>query len=594
MKPKMIFLLLIGVIVSSIGIATTGNFFWVTDSKGSAQVDVFKFLSQNADPMNWVVFSTGGRLEMTGSANIWGLTGTNATALLPSGQLPICFESGSYIATPTANFYIGPNAVPAQIACIASGAGNEYQASLRELIETDRVNKLTAPVVYAVPSCFQQLNFQLVYAETAKINSQYRAIEGNHALTYILNSGNYSLVRLNANQTVKIAVGDSDMVLTIDELIMGSNAKIVIEKLSETSTGRIFLMVSKMTLDSTAKILPPDNNPDSLFLFYSGSQEVNFGSDSEYSGSVYTSGPSKVMFSGKGVLNDVVALAGSITVRSVAMTVGALYIKSGEVSVSGATLQTGILSAGTKVTISGGVPTFSYLFAPSAVVTIENNTGVNAKPATYETIKGIVVGKEVIIKDSRIVGPPYQMPLCLGIPVPVIDEEVYIEPSKDCSSGGWYVETSGQICQTAPSVRVSSQPAIIGAKGVLYGGQKTIQNNPNELVMTWKAPYIEFLSPLALMTSIKLESKYFIFNNYLGLYKNDVRVTLIPAGKEAVVQFGNVYSSSNNQSQDRRQEISNKAFRFTKDLIIGPDTTVNSLKAQGAVLYEGTIAVEFY
>jgi len=577
------------------GFSEEDNYIRVMDSQGSATVDVFKFLSQNQNPMNWVVFSTGGRLELQGSGNIWGLAGTNATTLLPSGQRPVYFDSGAYIATPTQNFYIGPNAVSTQIAYIAAGSGNDYQTTLRELIERDQVKKLTAPVVYAVPSCFLALNFQPVYTETTKITSMYKAIDGQNALTYILNSGNFSLVRLNANQTVRIVVGDSDMVLNISELIMGGNSKIEIEKLSPASMGNVFLMVSKMTLDSTAKILPLDGNPDKVFLFYSGSQDVTFGVGSEYYGSVYTSGPSKITFSGRGVLRDVLALEGSVTVNSANMTLGGLYIKSGEATVIGATLLTGILSGGTKVAISGGVPTFSFIFAPSAVVTIENNTGINAKPATYETVKGIVVGKEVIIKDSRVVGPAYQLPLCLGIPVPVIEEEVYIEPSKDCSSGGWYVETSGQICQASPNVRTSSQPAIIGAKGVQYGGQKTISNNPNEIVMTWKAPYIEFLSPLALMTSLKLESKYFIFNNYLGLYKNDVRVTLIPAvGGESIVQFGNVYSSSNNQSQDRRIEISNKAFRFTKELIITPSTTVNSLKAQGAMLYEGTIAVEFY
>jgi hypothetical protein len=587
-----LYIILLFTICSSV-FANNQNLLRVTTSQSTSTVGTFS-LKGLSDPTEWVVFSVGGKLRLNGASSIIGLTGTNAVSLV-NGERPVYFDWASYIATPSTLFYIGSGAVAGDIITYPDGweYGIPEQRELKSLILEGKVRKLSGSKNFPVPPCLQSLSFQAIYSEAVKVDSMFSNIEKvENSLSFILSSGNFGRISLGRNQTVKVIVGSRDIVLNIGELLFEQSGQIVIEKVSPSSPGRVFFIVGRLISDGSAQIRTYDDRDDYVFFLHKGGENITFVSSSRFTGTFYSEKNIAATFTGTGVFKDILSLQGTITIHSYNSKVSRITGKTSNIFVDDSQLQTGILSGGSRVTVSGGVPTFQYIYAPSATILIDNNSGTNGKPASYDTVKGTVVGKEVVLINSRVVGPAYTPipPSCPLIEVPIVESEVYVEPTS-CGKGGWYNETSGQICQEDPVTRVQSGPVIVGVSSASYYGQKEVKNNPNERVMTWQAPYIEFISPLSLSTSFNLRSHFFIFNNNVTIPRNDVQLKLSSIGETAVVVFRMVYRDS---TMKQPLTISNKAFKFSKELIITQNTTVQNLLAQGAEEYVGVIVGEIF
>ncbi len=443
---------LLGLLILLIAIAVFGNtnFFWVTsttgtptslfgDSQGSgpnpnvnppfpptppASETTPEATSEDqpgtgGDPGDWVVFSVGGKIELTGSSSIQGRTGTNATTTINRAK-PFIFGGNTFVSSPTTLLYLGPNADPKEVVDFPSWWewGSLEQKELRRIIITDTIGKLQSHKNFPIPDCLNNLSFQEVEDKANQLTVSFPNIttawypEKSHN---IQNSGKIDTVNIvvpySDTNGVKIHVDDYDIVLLMRSLSITGSGELVVER-KAGSDKRVFLIVQEsFTLSGSGKIRTTDGKDDYVHFFYFGRNDVVFGVSVVFTGSVYVKN-SAITISGSGKVKSIVSTGGKITISGAGITAGAVNAKNSDVIVSGgAFLQEGVSTGGTRVEVSGGPSPFKYIFAPLAKVTLSGSS----------KIKGTIIGREIVLSgDSPVIGPAYKPipPDCILVPVP--------------------------------------------------------------------------------------------------------------------------------------------------------------------------------
>jgi hypothetical protein len=562
------------VLSATLIMATTGgNLFWVTSTEGtpanflgggggtgeqpSPNVDTFP---TPGDSYDWVVFSVGGKIELTGSSSIYGLTGTNATTTI-NGSKPFIFGGSTFVSTPSSLLYLGPAAIPTNVVDFPSWWewGNVFQKEIRQLVLNDTVKKLSNYEVFPIPDCLRNLSFQDVETEANKLTTTFENVATTwypDKVYYILRSGIIdtvsSIVPFDGNKGVKIMVDDQDIVLKIRSLSITGSGDLVIEKMKPNSTGRVFLIVEEsFALEGSGKIRTVDQKDDYVFLFYLGDNAVTFGGDVKFYGSVFSKN-GNITVSGSSKVKSITSIGDSVTISGAGVTAGTVNAKDADVSViGGAFLLEGIATGGDIVTVSGGPAPFKYIYAPKAKVSLLGSSQIN----------GTIIANDVLLSgNSPVIGPSYKPipPACPLIPIPAI---------ATVSQGqglGWYDYESGQIYTTLPYHKISSNPVKIEAKS----GKKVKYPNKSDPEITWQAPVLTFISDLdPTHNKLTLISNISIFESDIAIKDDgEGRVVLVPLNSTAFISFKNVTLGTSTLS------ISNKNYKYTETIDLSSST----------------------
>ena len=573
---KILILAMMTLLFAVTTLSTTGNFFWVTSTFGTP-TSLFggsgggnggpnpnvnpPFPPSSGDPTDWVVFSVGGKIELTGSSVILGLTGTNATTTI-NGAKPFIFGGNTWIATPTTMLYLGPNADPDEVVNFLSWWewGSAEQKEIRQLILNGTVKKLQSYKAFAIPDCLKNLSFQEVETKANLLTVTFPNLTTTwdpKKIYYILNSGKIDTASIIVNYTdtngVKIFVDDHDIVLLIRSLSITGSGELVIER-KPGSEKQVFLVVQEsLTLSGSGQIRTTDGKDDYVHLFYLGSDDIVFGGSVVFNGSVYVKN-SAVTVTGSGKVKAIASTGGTINISGSGITAGTVNTKNSNVFVTGgAFLKEGVSTGGTRVDVSGGPSPFKYIYAPLAKVTLSGSSQINGT---------IIAGEVLLSGNSPVIGPAYKPipPECLLVPNP----DIVLPPDASGHGLGWYDYESGQIYTTTPYHKISSNPVKIEAKS----GKKVKYPNKNDPIMTWQAPKLTFISDLdPTHNQLTLISNVFDFHSDISM-KDDGngKVILKPISGTAFVTFGNVVHGKTTLA------ISGKSYKFNQTIDLTSST----------------------
>ena len=454
MTKRLIWILMILLIVFTAGFANE-NYYWYqkSDDENSVAVEVYDDGNgggggAGGNPWtpggswnpggNWVLFAVSGNIEIDRVKNIKGKGGYFGSNCSPENKNDLSSFAWSGSIKPVENYYIGHEQNSTEVIDIFSNPS--IQSDFYDYWENDKFGKLGQRVTFTDPS----ENFPLKDAHFSPgIELEYKdhpeddnngqgqghghghgqgnndtpSITINKSMHYgEINTNNYS------DQKVILEVGSDDLVVQIDNLIVGGKTKFEIQP-SESigNSGRVFLFVEDCNeLNNT--VIGNPSFQDKTFFFYSGANEFKTSGIAKIYGTVYVL-KAGVELDGSGYVHNLLSIADQSKDIDYKLSNGdslnSIYAKDSSISLDiDGKIISGIVTGGRNVKVDNNDIGFKYIYAPNAEISFLNS-------GTYI---GSFIGNSIYINRGglNIQGPP----------IDEIKKPVIPRPNPPSGSGG--------------------------------------------------------------------------------------------------------------------------------------------------------------
>ncbi len=253
-----------------------------------------------------MIFSLGD-IELTGSSQIVGNTGTNSVA-----------EDSVVLAWSTVInglLSIGPGGDPATVIDTRNYAGNLPQGTAA----------LPSARSYPMPEFpeFPDLPFQ------GFMDAGWWPIPpGGHRIS---ETGTYSYI--NVQNELTIDIGDEDLLIRTESLSVTGSGKI---KLNKTGSGRLILYVDNTFNINGSSTINQNGNYNDVIMYYAGSGNPSIDGSTKYVGSIYAVNSNFTVAGSGGVTGHIVTGGTTVNVTGNAeANVRAVYAPNAVLTVSG-------------------------------------------------------------------------------------------------------------------------------------------------------------------------------------------------------------------------------------------------------------------
>ena len=357
---------------------------------------------------DWTAFSVKGKIELDGSSYIDGLTGTNANQKLGVTK-PIIMKGTSWIGESghlnhellkvgykeTEAFYDVAEIIEIPDWWVN---GDSYQKEFWKAIDNNTIQKLSA---------FYNKSIDYSWFDIDIPDGNFLDTFGDISTGTINHSGKYS--KIEVNRTLDIEVGNSDILLVVDELSMLGNAKIDITRL-EGTLGKLFIVVNNDFSIGGEGIFA---NMDDVYIYYRGSDELNINGSTQLKASLYIDRADlKLNGSGSIIGKEIVTKGQTVELGGAGISLGNLYGLDTAIYLSGSANIDGILTGGKKVQVNGGTGMLKYIYAPESDIELLESA----------KLEGFVIGGNIKLTgrsyikkgDAELVEPNW--PIYVSIP----------------------------------------------------------------------------------------------------------------------------------------------------------------------------------
>ncbi|MFZ5644803.1 MAG: DUF7305 domain-containing protein [Bacillota bacterium] len=275
-------------------------------------------------------------LNLKGSARVNGNVATNA---INPGSVE--FQYSCYINN--GNLYIGPGADAERVVKF-----NGWRRGPDTNIPDGEILNLPSALSYPMPT-FPAFPSGLEDRSNLSTNHGSHIISENGTGKNNYNFGYYDLIDIGGSSKITIKLDGKNRVIRVKNLEVTGSSDFILE-----GSGKLYLYVENVfTLSGSSKI-NYNGDPNSLVMFYQGSDALDFSGSTQFSGNIFAQNANVKISGSNNITGNIVTGGSSVEVSGSADAYPRiLYSPNADVKVSGSGKVKGIVISN-KCTVEGG------------------------------------------------------------------------------------------------------------------------------------------------------------------------------------------------------------------------------------------------